>query len=99
MSLKKFRVYHIDEFGKRDAEFPEDFSLVAIIAAEDLEGVWKATNSIESPWTENIECYDVFGGSHRSTSVGDVVVDEEGTTFLCDIVGWKEIGVGFKTEV
>ncbi len=83
------KVYHTKEFGNRDAAFPADFDLVATVASEDLERVYFLTNHIDSPWTDN-SSVEAVGDSHRSTSVGDVVVNEEGT-FLCDICGWKEL--------
>jgi|TARA_R110000824_G_scaffold190282_3_gene371767 hypothetical protein len=88
------RVYHVksEKFGARaegEAVFPDDFKLVAFVPTEDLERVHYLTNHIDSAWTDNPSVVPV-DPPHRSTSVGDVVVTEDGV-FKVDIFGFKEL--------
>ena len=85
------KVYHItvEMFGSRDGVFPDDYTLVAEVPTDELEDVYRLTNSVESSWTINKEL-EVFGHSHRSTSVGDIVENDNGV-FMVDIVGFKQI--------
>ena len=85
------KVYHItdEKFGSRDGVFPDDYTLVAEVPTDELEDVYRLTNSVESSWTINKEL-EVFGHSHRSTSVGDIVENDNGV-FMVDIVGFKEV--------
>ena len=89
----KFEVYHAVEptfgFGPK-LVFPTDYEKVALIEAEDIGDTFRITNHIEHDWTTNPEVIKVYGRC-RSTSVGDVMVNEDGTKFYCDMVGWKEI--------
>jgi len=85
------KVYHVndDHFRYRDGVFPDDYDLVATVESEDLERVFYLTNHVESSWTDN-SGVEAHSPPHRSTSMGDVVVTEEGT-FRCEMIGWKKI--------
>ena len=88
------RVYHVksEKFGSRvegEVVFPDDFKLVAFVPTEDLERVFGLTNHVDSAWTDNPSVVPV-DPPHRSTSVGDVVVTEDGV-FKVDICGFKEL--------
>ena len=92
------RVFHVAEFGKFLVEtlpdsvpvFPDDYILVAIVDSEVLEKVFELTNHIDSQWWDNDGVEVVGDNHHRSTSVGDIVVTNEGT-FRCENVGWHEL--------
>jgi hypothetical protein len=58
-----------------------------------LEEAFRLTNHINAPWEENKEISYLVGETHRSTSVGDVVENENGV-FWCKMVGWEKIFPG-----
>jgi len=86
----KLKVYHAKEPNFRDdVEVPWDednFDLVAEVECGGLEDVFYLTNHVDQAWWENpgVTCLK----QSRSTSVGDVVVAEDGTRFLCRGTGW-----------
>jgi hypothetical protein len=67
----------------------KNFKRVALVEATSIDDTYRITNHIDEPWWDNQEVLKHVGDS-RSTSVGDVVVAENGATYLCDFVGWKE---------
>ena len=73
---------------------PESPSTFSIMQAY-LEKVFKLTNSIEYPWSQNTEVSIAPSAkSVRSTSVGDVVVlyyDGYAIPYLCADNGWWQI--------
>ena len=88
------RVYHVksEKFGNRvegEVVFPDDFKLVAFVPTEDLERVFGLTNHVDSAWTDNPSVVPV-DPPHRSTSVGDVVVTEDGV-FKVAICGFHPL--------
>ena len=83
------QVFHVAEFGKPEAVWPDDYNLVAIVDSEHVEKVFELTNHIDTQWWDNDGVEVVGDNHHRSTSVGDIVVTNEGT-FRCENVGWKE---------
>jgi hypothetical protein len=87
------RVFHVAEFGKNYPEpavYPDDYILVAIVDSEVLEKVFELTNHIDTQWWDNDGVEVVGDNHHRSTSVGDIVVTNEGT-FRCEDLGWHEL--------
>ncbi len=94
----RFEVYHAKEpnFGMGEPKkFPKEYKHVATVfgtTVNGLEDVFRLTNHIDKPWQCNVEIILHPKGSHpRSTSVGDVVVDQDGKRWFCDLAGWKEI--------
>jgi hypothetical protein len=87
------KVYHVnnDHFRYRDGVFPEDYDLVAITPGADLGRAFELTNSVVRAWTDNPSVV-AFDPPTRSTSVGDVVVNDEGA-HLCEPFGWKKLEV------
>jgi len=91
----KFTVYHAKNptfgFGK-EQPFPEAYKKVALVEADSIDDVFRITNHIDSDWRDNPEVkeHNLFE-KDRSTSVGDVVVDENGVRFYCAPVGWTEM--------
>jgi hypothetical protein len=67
----------------------ETHKLVAVVSAPDLEAVFTLTNSIDDVWWKN-PGVEVIERS-RSTSVGDVVEDENGARWLCEGIGWRQL--------
>ncbi len=89
------KVYHATQpvFGlyhKGTPKFPEQYDLVAEIEGVTLDKAYELTNHINCPWWDNDGVVTVK--KSRSTSVGDVIVTEEGT-FLCESIGWKKLEV------
>lgn len=71
--------------------WPQDFTPVAELATDDLDEIFRLTNSIGQPWTQNTGVRCLLPNA-RSTSVGDMVVDSKGKVWLCCLIGWKELG-------
>ncbi|WP_321820904.1 MULTISPECIES: hypothetical protein [unclassified Burkholderia] len=70
-----------------------EYRLVAELDARDLEDVFERTNTIEREWWNNPGVDPKFSGSGcRSTSVGDIIVDERGVAHLCSPSGWTDLG-------
>jgi hypothetical protein len=90
----KYSIWHAKNptfgFGEKP-KFPEEYENVALIGADSIDDVFRITNHIDSDWRMNPEVFESFKDRVRSTSVGDVVVDEEGTSFYCAPVGWTKI--------
>ena len=92
----RYKVYHANPmksmFDKTPETFnPEGYDMVAEVECIDEEDVFRATNHIDSDWTKNPEVISVTGRC-RSTSVGDVVVDEDGVALYCAGCGWEDLG-------
>ena len=86
-----FKVYHVidSKFGMKHQKFPNDFKYVANVEAENIDEVFRLTNHIHSAWYNN-DGVEVLKRS-RSTSVGDVIVSEEGVKYRCEFCGWSEL--------
>jgi hypothetical protein len=68
----------------------DGYTQVATVDAETLDDVFERTNHIDQPWETN-PGVTLLGGRARSTSVGDVVVDQDGQAWLCASAGWERI--------
>jgi hypothetical protein len=89
----KLQVFHDKKsnWGRPHNEFCEDnFDLVAEVElpADQFQRVFEVTNHIDRAWWENPEVTCIK--ESRSTSVGDVVVDEDGKRFRCESSGWSQ---------
>ena len=88
-----FKVYHVknEVFGNDPSshEFPQDFDHVANVDTVSIDEVFGLTNHINTVWFDNERVEVIKRG--RSTSVGDVVVDENGTAHRCEMQGWTEL--------
>ena len=86
----KLKVYHAKQptfgFGEPQEFSDANFDLVAEVVCPGLEDVFYLTNHVDHAWWENegVTCIK----QSRSTSVGDVVVAEDDTRFLCRGTGW-----------
>ena len=90
----EYQLYHAKNptFGMGNRpKFPDEYEMVAVVEASSLEDIFRLTNHIESDWTGNAEILEVIATYPRSTSVGDIVVDENEMIYYCDNVGWKHI--------
>ena len=88
-----YKVYHAKEptFGiGGNPVFPDEYQHVATVRCSRLEDVFRLTNHIDHDWTKNNEV-EWSGGWTRSTSVGDVVIDETGETHICEVIGWQQL--------
>ena len=103
---KNFTVYQADwekvingSAGRRspsfgDARFPSEFVAVARVECEELGETFQLTNSIDDYWWRNagVEKLGTAEG-YRSTSVGDVVVDDAtGEAFAVRGCGFSSLG-------
>jgi hypothetical protein len=90
----KFHIYHAKEptfgFGDRP-KFPEEYDFVAIVEAGNVADTFRITNHIDTDWQRNPEVVEIVKLGNRSTSVGDVVQDENGVNHYCASVGWEEM--------
>lgn len=66
------------------------YTEVAHLEAETIDEVFPLTNHIESDWTMG-EAIRAVVVPARSTSMGDIVLDEDGGLFSCAMVGWKPL--------
>ena len=60
-----------------EREFVNDFEYVADVESNNMDDAYRLTNSIEFYWGDNEEVEE-HGSRHRSTSVGDILVCEDG---------------------
>jgi len=88
---KKDPAFRLDEnLTKADLEKTHVF--VKEVAGENEEDVMCQMQA--ENWSPNGEARPLIrslGLRHTSMSIGDVVVNEYGRAFQCDIIGWKEI--------
>jgi len=87
---------HIDStYGDSEGPDFEEYKAVALVDAESIDNVFRATNHIEEDWTYNDEIVALpQGHGQRSTSVGDIVTDlSTNISYRCASVGWDEIEV------
>lgn len=91
----KFVLYHAtppDFFARQKKFDKERYTQIGEIECAGLEELFRITNHIHGPWTVNREIARLDYPAHkcRSTSVGDVAIDETGQMWRCEMVGWKE---------
>ena len=90
-----FKVYHhkTPTFGFGETpEFNEsNFELIAEVEcpAGEYGDVFRITNHIDEAWWKNPEVKS-FKDRSRSTSVGDVIVSDDGIRRRCEMTGWSE---------
>jgi hypothetical protein len=68
----------------------KEYDKVAVVDCKNLEDVFRVTNHIDDSWQLNSEVI-ISSSKARSTSVGDVVIDQTGLANLVDHVGWKQV--------
>jgi hypothetical protein len=67
----------------------DDYQLVALVDCNAVGETFELTNHIDTEWWNN-EAVTLIKES-RSTSVGDLVEDENGKLWLCAMIGWEEV--------
>lgn len=72
------------------AEEVDAYTHVATVDADDLNSVFRLTNTIDWPWWENKDV-DAIVENTRSTSVGDLYLLEDGTIQLVRMAGLLEV--------
>jgi len=99
--MSKFQVHHLNR-----EHFPLSFggdaqgralylqggayTHVATVEAKGLDHAFELTNHIDKHWWENTGVELHVPAQQRSTSVGDVIVRDDGAKFLCAMVGWQQ---------
>lgn len=106
MGKQSYTVYHkkqSDFFSVPDKINPKDYESVAVVETEGgLEQVYFLTNSIDYHWSKNKGIHLLIGDRLRSTSVGDLIIenaqdeDSEERVFVVDRVGFKEVTFDFE---
>ncbi len=101
--MPMFRVFHLDNAPfpeMREAQLKamlgdfEDavgaglYSEVAHVEADRLDDVFRLTNHIDKDWTKGTEICRSKPRC-RSTSVGDIVMDQHDNLYSCDTIGWR----------
>ncbi len=66
------------------------YQLVALVEADSLEEVFRLTNHIDHDWRENALVKTMSPNPTRSTSVGDVIVQDD-KAWLVDRTGFRRI--------
>jgi len=67
-----------------------EYTLVAMVKTGSLEAAYQLTNTINFPWWENIDVEPIVTET-RSTSVGDLLLLDDGSIHLVRPVGFLEI--------
>ena len=93
----QFYVLHNKKFPRSDFNTPtainlSDYELVALVECSHKEDAFRATNHIEEDWTKNPEVKKLFTPTARSTSVSDILIDEDGWIWYCAATGWAKMG-------
>jgi hypothetical protein len=68
-----------------------DYQRVATVVASSLEEVFASTQHLDAPWWKHPTVTLARKDRFRSTSVGDVIADEEGCLWLVKVVGFSQI--------
>lgn len=95
METPDFRDHSPKFFGK--AFLCGHFRPVVAMNAPNLEAVFQATQN-GAPLGEGVEVHEI-SDRRRSTSVGDVIVDESGRKFGVLALGFVEFGVNYDNQV
>lgn len=94
------KVYHaknptfgIEVPGMDQPLWPKDYVYVASVpAASTIDEAFVLTNTIQFPWFEGTFVQPAKDGkTYRSTSVGDVIEDNEGKFFEMKNIGSKSV--------
>ena len=87
------KVYHNPNFTRAHFSGPmpteETCVLVATVETANLDTAYERTNSFDHHWIENSGLTVHNGNRHRSTSMGDLIVDKNGNAFICAAFGWQ----------
>ncbi len=81
-------VYHKIEFGQ-PAQWPDGYMFAAHVATDDKEEAFRLTNHIGPNWTANTRVW-ASSTRHRSTSVGDMMVDADEKVWKVSFSGFTQ---------
>jgi hypothetical protein len=92
--MRTFKVLHAKEpefsVNPDDKFDSSKFTVVAEVTCLDIESAFGLTNHIHNNWEKNPEC-NVLSPRNRSTSVGDIIEEEDGAKFWCASAGWIKV--------
>jgi len=75
-----------------DGLIEREYTLVAVVDSDDLEDGFRFTNHIEHDWSKQpAAIVTPLPGSHRSTSVGDLIVRDQ-ATYIVKPCGFTLLG-------
>lgn len=77
------------------ADCGDNWDFVGYVAARDLDEAYERTNSIRNLWTENFHpasLAEKFRKGARSTSIGDVLVDDRDVAHVVASFGFEVLG-------
>jgi hypothetical protein len=90
--MQNYAVFHAARLaGATPSTFPDGYRLVAIVESPDRDAVFELTNHAFTGWHERTSTLRRFDPGPRSTSVGDVVLDESDTLWACAPIGWSPL--------
>jgi len=91
----RFTIFHAIHPTFSTVEKPnfhsKDFVRVAEIEVDSIYDVFRVTQHMDRAWTTNPQVVFVYYNNrgNRSTSVGDIAVDENNVAHLCEPFGWS----------
>lgn len=74
-------IYGVEQLKREVSN--NNYEFVSLIEARDEEDAYFLTQNLDKSWS---------GGKHRSTSVGDIIVDEEHNAYAVASVGFVLVG-------
>jgi len=85
-TMTTYEIWHNDTGGFRTspaeavrASFPQNYTLVATVKADNLDHAYAMSQNLDAPWAElqEVRAADVVeaAGGCRSTSVGDLIIN------------------------
>ena len=78
------------EMRAEDLGWPENYEKTATVDAHNLEDVYAKTQHLHRPWWEN-KGVTAFGIAARSTSIGDIIQDEDGQLWVVARFGFEKL--------
>jgi hypothetical protein len=78
-----------DSLIASEIDWPDCYQEVALVDVDDLEEVYLKTQHLEKPWwlSPSVSVVNLS----RSTSVGDVIQDENGTLWVVAAIGFVKL--------
>lgn len=74
----------------------DGYKHVADVETDSLETAYRLTNHIDSDWKYNEGVINAVNGKVRSSSVGDVFIDDDGNAHVVASIGFEKIKDGEK---
>lgn len=87
------KIYHSNRlhtpYDDEPINFPEEYTLVAIVETNDVDEAYKMTQHLGLNWGENPKVTLI--NPSRSSTYGDVFVNDDGVEWFCDLYGWIRV--------